>query len=393
MNGDLKPIRVGLQDRVADLCRELLPHGRREGGLWVSANPRVAGDERKVPALKVRIAGGDLGAWTDFRNGRDGCAGDVIGLVAYLNGTDTKGALAWARDFLGLKAMSREERRALAFAAEARAKKEQKRADEKRLWKLEEARRLFEADAEGVFGSVRTLGTAPIGAKSAAEAHARAYFAARDCPLEEIATLSRYALRFSAGTEWWKGAKWETAEASDSRGGRHFKAREGPMFPAVHAGMRSPLGIVTCCHVTFLDPSRPAKAPVESPKLMFGEKKGAIVELATGPAKKPFWQWGDRDRPGDVVICEGIETGLSLAGALSAEARIWAAGDISNMGNAPVGLDCVARVFVARDNNLGNPQAQRQLDKALEQLEAANKPLEVMASHVGDDFNDLGQGE
>jgi hypothetical protein len=58
-----------------------------------------------------------------------------------------------------------------------------------------------------------------------------------------------------------------------------------------------------------------------------------------------------------------------------------------------VWLDCVGAVIVARDNNDGNAQAARQLDDALEQLARANKPLEVIASHVGDDFNDLAKGE
>jgi len=41
----------------------------------------------------------------------------------------------------------------------------------------------------------------------------------------------------------------------------------------------------------------------------------------------------------------------------------------------------------------GNVQAQKQLDAALLELEAAGKPLTVMASHVGDDFNDLANDE
>ena len=388
VKSDLPEIRDGLQQRIGELCRRLLPRGRMEGGQWVSSNPTVAGDDRKVPALKVRVSGGDAGAWIDHRNGRDGHKGDVIGLVAYLMRTDTKGAMAWARDFLGLRNMSREEREAMRFAGEARRQKEEKRAEDKRRWSLMEADRLFCTPAgEGIYGPAWCAGTAELGAGSAAEHHARAYFAARDCSVGDVATMWGKAMRFSAGTEWWKGATWET----DAHG-RKRKVAPGPLFPAFHTGMRSPIGVVTACHVTFLDPIRPSKAPVDNAKLMFGEKKGTVMELCTGAAdRKPFWQ---SERPGLVVICEGIETGLSLAPEVErAGGRLWAAGDLGNMGNAPVHLNCCGEIIVARDNNHGNAQAQKQLEAALDALDRHGKPLTVMASTVGDDFNDLATGK
>lgn len=382
MNSDLQEIRAGLQDRVGDLCRQLLPRGRMEGGLWVSVNPTVAGDERKVPALKVRVSGGDLGAWTDHRNGRDGHKGDVIGLVAYLNGTDTKGALKWARDFLGLQRMTRQERDAMRFAGAARAAKAEKDAEARRLSRLTEADRLFATpDGAGLYGPARCEGTSAYGQGTPAELHARAYLESRRAALEAVPTLNAKNFRFSAGTEWWKGAQ---------RGEFGRKLQAGPLLPAIHSAMRSPIGIVTCCHVTFLDPVRPAKAAVENAKLMWGEKKGAVIELAMGPERKWFWT---AERAAPLVICEGIETAGPLAAELGAEARVWAAGDLGNIGQAPVWLPCVGEIYVARDNNHGNEQAQRQLDAALESLERHGKPMAVMNSHVGDDFNDLANGK
>lgn len=370
MTGDLKEIREGLIGRAADVCRQLLPHGRMDGGQWCSANPRVAGDDRKTPALKVRLSGGAVGAWTDWRNGRDGYAGDIIGLVAYLNGTDVKGALAWARDFLGLKAMTREEREAMRFAAQARAKKQAEDADRARANKLLAAERKFSR-------------AAPIGAGSPAETLARAYLAARRCPLEAVKTLNTLSFRFAAQSEWWKGAKWERG----SHG--HFKADDGPMFPALHSGMRQATGIVTACHCTFLDPVKPAKAPVEPAKLMLGEAKGAVIEIAMGPSRRPFWQADDGSASSPVSLVEGIETGMSIAGEISGESRVWACGSLSGFAGAPIWLGCVSEVVVWRDNNHGNAQAQKHFDAALEELERWNKRVSVLASHVGDDFNDL----
>lgn len=386
LRSDIPEIRAGLQDRISELCRELLPHGRMESGQWVSYNPRVAGDDRKTPALKVRVTGGDTGAWTDHRNGRDGCKGDVIGLIEYLTGQDTKGALAWARDFLGLKKLSPAERDAMRFAAAKKKQAEEKRAEQKRRWSLAEADRLFFTPAgAGEYGPARTLGTAT---GNAAEAHARAYFAARQAALEKIATLNRKNFRFSAGTEWWKGAQWRTDAA-----GRRFKEAEGSLYPAIHSAMRSSIGVVSCCHVTFLDPVAPAKAPVQPAKLMFGEKKFSVIEIATGPSLVPFWQWDDATPAGPVIVAEGIETAASLAAELSREARIWAAGDLGNIGCVPAQLPIVSEIYVARDNNAGNAQANRVLERGLEELERHGKPVAVMKSHVGDDFNDLATGK
>jgi Toprim domain len=114
-----------------------------------------------------------------------------------------------------------------------------------------------------------------------------------------------------------------------------------------------------------------------------------VIEVSCGPSGLPFWLCTTAY---PLILCEGIETALSLAIAVP-EARVWAAGSLAGMGHAPIGLACISDVTVARDNNHGNPQAQKQLDAALMALEAHDKPLVVMNSHVGDDFNDLMQGE
>lgn len=367
MQSDLPIIKQGLNDRIVEVCAQMLPRGRREGALWVSCNPRVADDDKKLPALKVGLVR-DKGAWRCWRHGDKG---DVIALIAFALGTDTKGALQWARDFLGLRKMNREEREALRREAAQRQKIDAEKAAKARVFKLQKADELFrQADEMGKGGG--------------AEAHARAYLAARQCPLEDVAALNPFTFRFSGATEWWKGAEWQNDN------GRRFRTKEGPKFPAIHTAMRSATGVVTCCHVTFLDPLRPEKAPVAPPKLMFGEALGAVIELSMGPSGRPFWAVNETAAP--VIICEGIETGLSIAGSVP-DARVWAGGSLAGMAGAPVHLSCVSDITVARDNNTGNAQAQAQLMAALDRLADAGKPLVVMESHVGDDFNDLKRGE
>lgn len=381
MSGDLDIIKSGLIDRVESVCERLLPDGRAEGGLWVAWNP-VENDQApgRLPALKVRIRNGDLGAWRCYRSG---AKGDVLKLVEYIQRTDIKGALAWGRDFLGIRAMTPAERQSLRKAEAVRQKERDDKAERARLFKLEVGDQLYFAKpGEKEIGGVYCpSGAFEFGAGSGAEIHAQKYFAARNVPIDALA--GKYCFRFSPATEWWRGAKWDNA------GGRKFKSVRGPMFPAVHSAMRQWNGVVTCCHVTFLDPVTAGKAPVDIAKLMRGEKKGAVIELARGPSGKAFWM---TEEPAPLVIAEGIETALSFAVNIP-EARVWAAGDLGNIAYAPVNLPCVEWVLFARDNNTGNAQAQRQFETALAGLESHGKTVVVEASHVGDDFNDLAKGE
>lgn len=378
-HNDLDLVKQMLQQRIVDVVAKLLPRGRREGRQWVAYNPHVIDDHvsahggKRGPALKVAIAS-ERGAWTDWRNGRMGYKGDIFGLIMFVNNCDLREALSWSRDFLGIQQMSPADRTRLKQQAATAAKKRAAEDAEARISKIVRAAQLWERD------------TFATRAMSGPELHARAYFAGRNCPLEALGdALPQETFRFAPATEWWKGAKWQPGPHGGSR-----KAAEGPRFPAIHTAMRSVSGALACCHVTYLDPLLPKKAPVEPPKLMFGEALGAVIEVSLGPSGQPFWQ--PDAPPGPLILCEGIETGLSLAVAVP-EARVWAGGSLAGMGHAPVQVPCVADVTVARDNNLGNPQAQKQLAQALARLEEAQKRLSVIESHVGDDFNDLMTGE
>jgi|TARA_B110000238_G_C15739416_1_gene274382 hypothetical protein len=71
-------------------------------------------------------------------------------------------------------------------------------------------------------------------------------------------------------------------------------------------------------HRTYLRPDGSGKADVEAPKMMLGAVMGASVRLAEGL--------------GALVVCEGIETALSLSSGLMREpAAIWAALSTSGM--------------------------------------------------------------
>lgn len=221
MSGEsIADIKAMLQGRVDELCRTLLPHGRRESGKWAASNPFVSGDERKPAALKVGLER-EPGAWRDFRNGEHG---DILGLIAFAQRTDTAGALKWARDWLGLRAMSREDRLAMQAEAARQTQRNAEKAERDRRADLERANALWlQADVT----------------RSPWRDHALAYFAARQCPLESVPNIARETFRYARASEWWKGSEWET------KAGRARKAADGPLFPAVHSAMRNRLGHLT----------------------------------------------------------------------------------------------------------------------------------------------------
>ena len=62
-----------LADRADEICRKLLPAGKREGKEWVIGS--LGGEPGK--SLKVHLVGSKAGVWADFSTGE---AGDLVDL-------------------------------------------------------------------------------------------------------------------------------------------------------------------------------------------------------------------------------------------------------------------------------------------------------------------------
>lgn len=223
---DLADIKQGLKDRIEELCRVLLPDGRRQGRLWVAHNP-VTGDYSQSAEFKVPLDR-DKGAWIDWRSGDKG---DVIRLVEYCRQCDFKDAMMWARDFLGLRSMSGAERQRLAEKARREAARADEQAAARRLERMEIAEKIW-------------LSGRQDGAASAAEAHARAYLEARGIDLAAIRDRDMATFRFSEAREYTKRAKW-----GRDANGRNIKLAPGPAYPAILTAMR--LALAASAYATF----------------------------------------------------------------------------------------------------------------------------------------------
>ncbi len=77
---DFPHLCADLQPHIEWAVRQLLPDGRLEGREWVALNPTRV--DRHRGSFRINI---QTGRWADFAT--DDKGGDVIALVAYLEGT------------------------------------------------------------------------------------------------------------------------------------------------------------------------------------------------------------------------------------------------------------------------------------------------------------------
>lgn len=96
MKYSISDISRMLAGRVEDVCRWLLPGGKRQGHEWCVGNvDGTAGD-----SMRVNL-GGKAGVWRDFAS--DDKGGDLIDLIMAVKGFSKREAVQEAKDYLGLR--------------------------------------------------------------------------------------------------------------------------------------------------------------------------------------------------------------------------------------------------------------------------------------------------
>lgn len=119
-----------------------------------------------------------------------------------------------------------------------------------------------------------------------------------------------------------------------------YPGQEG-LHPVLVAAVRNEQGDVVGVQRTFLQPDG-RKLDVDKPKLSLGSIKGNFIQIGE-PTE-------------EMMICEGLEDGLTLSASYSNGIRV-AAG--ANMLSAiPVGPQC-RRILIAADNDLAGQTAAR----------------------------------
>jgi hypothetical protein len=144
-------------------------------------------------------------------------------------------------------------------------------------------------------------------------------------------------------------------------------AKRYPAMIAAIQGNRLP-----AVHRTYLKNDGLGKADIERPKAMLGTVAGAAVRLS--------------EARGQLVVCEGLETGLSLSsGILDAPAHVWAA--LSTSGMRGLSLPPRAgQLTIASDGD----KAGREASNALaERADALGWQVTLLPAPEDLDWNDV----
>src|SRR5215213_8108298 len=74
---DYSAVNHAARVNALELCKRLLPHGRRSGREYEALNPKR--EDRSIGSFRINL---ETGKWADFATGDSG--GDFVSLVAYL---------------------------------------------------------------------------------------------------------------------------------------------------------------------------------------------------------------------------------------------------------------------------------------------------------------------
>jgi hypothetical protein len=338
-----RPVSIGdlaamLADRVEVLCAELLPLGRREGHEYVEATRAQGG---LGDSLRVHLRPPRRGVWAHFAAGPDK-SGDALDLVAYLKtGGDKAKAAAWARAWLGLDARDPRELEAHRDRLE-RARKLQLEASEKAIQKSRDS------------AFALWLNSMPLLKGTLADR----YLEGRGISLARLGRQPR-VLRFHP-------AAWN--------------AERQAKMPAMIAKIDGVNGKCVGVHRTYLalqPDGSVTKAPLKDPKKTWGLYRGGCIRLWRGASGKAL---GDAPEGESVIVCEGIEDGLTLACAYP-DRRILVAVSLSNMGSLELPPQ-IAEVVLCADND-ENQAARDGLSRAIDHFLKTGKRVRLAMPPAG----------
>lgn len=144
----------------------------------------------------------------------------------------------------------------------------------------------------------------------------------------------------------------------------------GIYLPAMVAAIEDLDGRIVGVHRTYLKPDGTGKAEVKPNKMALGRSRGCAVHLTAGAPEQ--------------VLCEGIETGLSILQATGL--HVWAALGTSNLGQVEL-PGFVREVIIAADNDEPGIKAA---SAAAEAYRAHGYQVQILSPRNEDwDFNQV----
>lgn len=326
-----------LNDHIEEVISYLGLSGSRQGdSLWIR-NP-TRNDHN--PSLQIRLKGESKGKWKDQATDD---RGDALSLLCYIRGIDNKEAMPVALSILGI---SRDNPPPV--LPQVKVRDQEMKDDYAEVQESKWAKEYFFLKSTAdVLGS-------PVDA----------YLQNRGIDLRKLLRIPE-SLRYCA-------------EA--------YSAEDQKKHPAMVWLYRNKDGLITGAHTTYLEQIGGVwkKARLKTAKRMNGTTRFSFISLARGETAHSLSQPNHGTR---TIICEGIETGLSLALAYPQE-RVIAAGSVSNIKNIRLPPD-VVDVCIAMDNDGENAPSLKAYIAAAEAFRNQGKTVyRLFPKHNFGDFND-----
>lgn len=144
--------------------------------------------------------------------------------------------------------------------------------------------------------------------------------------------------------------------------------------PTLYAPITAPDGSLVGLHRTYLTPAG-TKLPVPNPRRSLGRVRGNAIRLGTATDQ--------------LIICEGLEDGLTLYQQLGGECAVWVAGGTTFLPLLSI-PESIRLLTVAADNDLAGKRAAR---CAAETFAVSGREVRVMRPKPEfKDFNDQLRG-
>jgi hypothetical protein len=327
-----------LNPRIGDVISYLRLHGQRKGdSLWIK-NP-TRNDHN--PSLQIRLSGAEVGKWKDQATDD---RGDALALIRYIgNYSSNEEPKKIALQLLGI-----DENNPPTELPQVKVRDQEMRDEyndvQENAWAKDF---FFHKCTPEVLGS-------PVDD----------YLKHRGINLRQLPRIPD-SLRYCPEAY--------STEASKN-------------YPAMVWLFRNKDGLITGSHTTFLENIGGIyrKAKLKVAKRMNGTTRFSFISLGRGETGKSLTQPNHGER---LMICEGIETGLSLVLAFPKE-RVLAAGSVSNIKNIRLPAD-IKDVSICMDNDGDNAPTLKAYRAAADAFRKAGKSVfRFLPQHNFNDFND-----
>lgn len=325
--------------------------GKLDGNEFVAYNPTRA--DKHLGSFRICVKGAKQGIWCEFAGNERGDPIDLINYCLFNNSPNKHEAIEWGKSFLGIGTGK-------VTLKQVRQRAEEQRETSEKLQKEETEN--FRRYAEKIW-----LDAQP----SIKGTPAEKYFNARGIDFN-ILKKQPHAIRFAP----------ECYFEKDPRSGQKI------FMPAVVTAIHNSNNLFVGVHRTFLEEVNGVWK--RKTKKVLGAFAGGAIRLWRGKTGLPVSKlntlehWDDVDET--LIICEGIEDGLSIAMACP-EYRIWTSISVSNMQNIEI-PKLINQVIIAGDVDGDQAIATKQVNTAAMAFQRAGKVVKIARPQNAHDFND-----